>query len=157
MWDNRVFQKCNRNHVILRLNGLQLLSFAVVFKEEMVCSLVCGHDKKGTSLLQFSSVAQLCPTLRPHGLQHARSPCPSPTPGVYSNSHPLSQWCHPTISSSVIPFSSCPQSFPASGSFQMSQFFASLLQPHSNLEFTCCTGLLCKLFYKERVVLLKVS
>ena len=63
MWVNRVFQKCNRNHVILRLNSLQLLSFAVVFKEEMVCSLVCGRDKKGTSLLQFSSVAQLCPTL----------------------------------------------------------------------------------------------
>jgi len=58
-------------------------------------------------------------------LQHARLPCPSPTPGVYSNSRPLSQWCHPTISSSVIPFSSRPQSFPASGSFQMSQFFAS--------------------------------
>ena len=54
-----------------------------------------------------------------------RLPCPSPTPGAYSNSCPSSQWCHPTISSSVIPFSSCPQSFPASGSFQMSQFFAS--------------------------------
>ena len=62
-------------------------------------------------------------SLWPHGLQHARPPCPSQTPGVYSNSCPLSQWCHPTISSSVIPFSSCPQSFPASGSFQMSQFF----------------------------------
>ena len=55
--------------------------------------------------------------LWPHGLQHARPPCPSPTPGVYSNSCPLSWWCHPTISSSVIPFSSCLQSFPASGSF----------------------------------------
>ena len=64
-------------------------------------------------------------SLRPHGLQHARSPRPSPTPRVYSNSCPLSQWCHPTISSSVVPFSSCLQSFPASGSFQMSQFFAS--------------------------------
>ena len=60
-----------------------------------------------------------------HGLQHGRPPCPSPTPGVYSNSCPLSQWCHPTISSSVVPFSSCLQSFPASGSFQMSQLFAS--------------------------------
>ena len=58
-------------------------------------------------------------------LQHTRPPCPSPTPGVYSNSCPLSQWCHPTISSSVVPFSSCPQSFPASGSFPMSQFFTS--------------------------------
>ena len=64
-------------------------------------------------------------SLRPHGLQHARTPCPSPTPGVDSNSCPLSRWCHPTISSSVVPFSSCLQSFPASGSFQMSQFFTS--------------------------------
>ena len=60
-----------------------------------------------------------------HGLQHARPPCPSPTPRVYLNSCPSSQWCHPTISSSVVPFSSCPQSFPTSGSFPMSQFFAS--------------------------------
>ena len=64
-------------------------------------------------------------SLRLHGLQHARPPCPSSTPGVYPNSHPLSWWCHPTISSSVIPFSSCLQSFPASGSFPMSQFFTS--------------------------------
>ena len=66
-------------------------------------------------------------SLWPHGLQHARPPCPSPMPGVYSNSCPLSRWCHPTISSSVVPFSSHLQSFPASGSFQMSQFFASSL------------------------------
>ena len=72
------------------------------------------------SLFQFSSVAQLCPTLRPHELQHTRPPCPSPTPGVYPNPCPSSWWCHPTFSSSVVPFSSCPQSFPASGSFQMS-------------------------------------
>ena len=72
-----------------------------------------------------SSVAQSCPTLWPHGLQHARPPCPSPTPRVYSNSCPLSQWCCPAISSSVIPFSSHLQSFRALGSFQMSQFFAS--------------------------------
>ena len=75
--------------------------------------------------VQFSSVAQSCPTLQPHELQHARPPCPSPTPGVDPNSCPLSWWCHPTISSFVIPFSSCLQSFPASGSFQMSQLFAS--------------------------------
>ena len=61
---------------------------------------------------------------RPHESQHTRPPCPSPTPGVYSNSCPLSQWCHPTISSSVIRFSSCPQFLPASGSFPMSQLFA---------------------------------
>ena len=74
---------------------------------------------------QFSSVAQSCLTLRLHGQQHTRFPCPSPTPRAYSDSCPLSQWCHPALSSSVIPFSSCFQSFPASGSFQMSQFFAS--------------------------------
>ena len=76
-------------------------------------------------LVQFSSVAQLCPTLRPKGLQHARLPCPSSTPGVYANSCPLSRWCHPTISYSVVPFSSHLQSFPAADSFQMSQFFTS--------------------------------
>ena len=64
-------------------------------------------------------------SLWPHELQHARPPCPSPTPGVHPNPHALSWWCHPTISSSVIPFSCCPQTFPASGSFQMSQLFAS--------------------------------
>ena len=74
--------------------------------------------------VQFShSVMSSC--LRFHGLQHTRPPCPSPTPGGYSNSSPLSWWCHLTISSSVIIFSSRPQSFPASGSFQMSQLFAS--------------------------------
>ena len=75
--------------------------------------------------VQFSSVAQSCLTLWPHGLQHGRPPCPSPTPGVYLNSCPLSWWCHPTSSSSVIPFSSRLQSVPASGSFPMSQFFTS--------------------------------
>ena len=79
--------------------------------------------------IYFSSVQSSCSVLSdslwPHGLQHTRPPCPSPTPRVYSNSCPLSWWCHPTISSSVVPFSSCPQSFPASGSLQMSQLFAS--------------------------------
>ena len=74
--------------------------------------------------VQFSSVAQ-SDSLQPHGLQHTSLPCPSPTPGAYSNSCPLSRWCHPAISSSVIPFSSHLQSFQASGSFQISQFFAS--------------------------------
>ena len=72
----------------------------------------------------FSSVAQSCLTLQHHELQHARPPCPSPTPGVHSDSCPLSLWCHPAISSSVVPFSSCPQSLPASESFPMSQLFA---------------------------------
>ena len=74
--------------------------------------------------VQFSCSA-VSNFLRPHGLLHARLPCPSPTLGACSNSCPSSQWCHPTISSSIIPFSSCLQSFPASGSFPMSQFLAS--------------------------------
>ena len=73
--------------------------------------------------VQFSSVAS--DSLGPHGLQHVRLPCPSGTPGTYSNSCPLSWWCHPIISPSVVPFSSHFQYFPASGSFQMSQFFLS--------------------------------
>ena len=74
--------------------------------------------------VQFS-YSVMSDSLRPHEPQHTRPPCPSPTPGVYSNSCPLSQQCYPTISSSVIPFSSCLQSFPASGSFPMNQFFTS--------------------------------
>ena len=77
---------------------------------------------------QFSSVQSshsvVSDPLRPHESQHARPPCPSPTPGVHSNSCPWSRWCHPAISSSVVPFSSCPQSLPASGSFPMSQLLA---------------------------------
>ena len=79
---------------------------------------------RNLSLVQFSR-SVVSDSFRPHGLQHARLPCPSPTPGVYSNSCPLHWWCHPTISSSVVPFSSHLQSFPASRSFPMSQFFAS--------------------------------
>ena len=76
------------------------------------------------SVSQFSR-SVVSDSLRPHGPQHARPPCPSPTPGVYSNSCPSSRWCHPAISSSVVPFSFHLQSFPASGSFPMSHFFAS--------------------------------
>jgi len=75
------------------------------------------------SSVQFSH-SVMSNSLRPHESQHARPPCPSPTPGVHSNSHPSSQWCHPAISSSVVPFSSCPQSLPVSESFPMSQLFA---------------------------------
>ena len=82
-----------------------------------------SHISVWFSSVQFSS-SVVSESLQPHGLQHARPPCPSPTPRVYSDSCPLSQWCHPIISSSVIPFCSCPQSFSASGSFQMSQLFA---------------------------------
>ena len=75
-------------------------------------------------LYQFSR-SVVSDSLRPHESQHARPPCPSPTPRIHPNPCPSSRWCHPTISSSVFPFSSCPQSFPASGSFQMSQLSAS--------------------------------
>ena len=88
---------------------------------------ICPHDAKFHSpscSVQFS--CSVVPnSLRPHGLQHARLPCPSPTPGAYSNSSPSSRWYHPTISSSVVPFSSHLQSFPAARSFPISQFFAS--------------------------------
>ena len=80
------------------------------------------------TVFQFSSVqfsrSVVSDSLRPHESQHTRPPCPSPTPGVYSNSCPSSRWCHPAISSSVVPFSSCPQSLPESGSFPTSQLFA---------------------------------
>ena len=75
-------------------------------------------------LVQFNR-SVVSDSLRPHEPQHTRPPCPSPAPRVHPNPCPLSQWCHSTISSSVIPYSSCPQSFPASGSFQISQLFAS--------------------------------
>ena len=83
-----------------------------------------GAPKEIIGSVQFSH-SVMSNSLQPHRLQHARPPCPSPTPGVHSNSCPLSQWCPPTISSSVVPFSSRLQSLPASGSFQMSQFLKS--------------------------------
>ena len=79
---------------------------------------------EAVSSVQFSR-SVVPDSLQPHEPQHARPPCPSPSPGVHSDLRPSSQWCHPAISSSVIPFSSCPQSFPASGSFPMSLLFAS--------------------------------
>jgi len=86
--------------------------------------LFWAHRHPTVSSAQFSR-SVVSDSLRPHGPQHSRPPCPSPTPKTYSTLCPLNQWCHPTISSSVIPFSSCLQFFPASGSFPMSQFFAS--------------------------------
>ena len=104
------------------------------FPRESLASFWCENNL-GTRIRlkgpdwSFSSVQFSCSVISDsfwlHGLQHARPPYQSPTPRVYSNSCPLSWWCHPAISSSVIPFSSCLQSFPASESFQMSQFFAS--------------------------------
>ena len=90
------------------------------FSRSVVSNSLWPHELYSSA--QFSH-SVLSDSLRHHRLQHAMPPCPSPIPGVYSNSCPLSRWCHPTISSSVIPFSSCLQSFPASGSFPVSQFF----------------------------------
>ena len=87
-------------------------------------SLSLGLPNRIFNSVQFSH-SVVSDSLWPHESQHSRPPCPSPTPGVHSNSCALSRWCHPTISSSVTPFSFCLQSFPASGFFQMSQFFTS--------------------------------
>ena len=99
------------------------------------------------SSVQFSH-SVMTDSLRPHEPQHTKPPCLSPTPGVHPNPCPLNQWCHPTTSSSVIHFSSCPQSFPASGSFPMSQLFASggrsigVQLQHQSLQWTPRTDLL---------------
>ena len=87
--------------------------------KELLFTFRCDKDS-----VQFSR-SVMSNSLWPHEPQHARPPCPSPTPVIYSNPCPLSRWCHPTISSSVVPFSSCPQSFSASGVFEMSQLFTS--------------------------------
>ena len=95
-----------------------------VRKISAVFSFLSLTDELVTLEVQFSR-SVVSDSLWPHEPQHTRPPCPSPTPRVQPNPCPSSRWCHPTISSSVIPFSSCPQSFPASGSFPMSQFFTS--------------------------------
>ena len=93
------------------------------------------------SVSQFSSV--MSDSLRPHEPQHARPPCPSPTPEVYPNSCPSSRWCHPAISSSVVPFSSCPQSLPASRSFPMSQLFTCSCYSVTKSCLTLCDSMDC--------------
>ena len=103
--------------ILLKNQLLALLIFAMV-------SFVSFAFIYALSSVQFSH-SVVSNSLWPHESQHAGPPCPSPTPGVHSVSRTSNQWCHPAISSSVIPFSSCPQSFPASGPFQMSQLFTS--------------------------------
>ena len=87
--------------------------------------MILKQVQREHSSFQFIQLSVMFDSSRLHGLQNTRPPCPSPTPGVYSDSCPLNRWCHSPISSSVVPFSSCLQYFPASGSFLMSQFFAS--------------------------------
>ena len=121
---------------VLLMDAFMIHQRSCAFEMEVVCLTKaklftftekdCDHSfwKYYTGVVQFSC-SVVSDALQTHGLQHARPPCPSPTPRVYPNSCPLSQWCHPTISSSAVPFSSYLQSFPTSESFQMSQFFAS--------------------------------
>ena len=96
-----------------------------MFTNEKVLIILSKCYRPVHSLLLLFGCSVMSDSLRLHGLQDVKLSCPSPTPGAYSNSCPSSRWCHLTISSSVIPFSSCLQSFPISGSFQMSQLFAS--------------------------------
>ena len=108
---------CNNN------NDTNIIIGEVIYRFKKYMKWL-GIAYKSRERFQFSP-SVVSNSLQPHGLQHARPPSPSPTPGVYSDSCPLSWWCHPTISSSVVPFSFHIQSFPASGSFQTSQLFAS--------------------------------
>ena len=109
----------------------KLMSYLCVFSSPLPYTHTHTHTHPlrwinknlNSRFLQFGR-SVVSDSLQPHELQHARPPCPSPTPGVYPNSCPLSRWCHPAISSSVVPFSSCPQFLPASESFPMSQLFA---------------------------------
>ena len=114
---------CSLKAQLLLLKG-KILGYSGFSSGVFLTSLLYGLSLLMLSVSSFS-LSVVSNYLWSHGLQHARSPCPSPTTGACSNSCPLSWWCHPTISSSVVPFSSCLQSFPASGSFPMSQFFAS--------------------------------
>ena len=119
------YSLCSHNLGILSVSKLFLSAHGII---SLKTATRYQRQSSGYDILfnsvQFSRSA-VSNSLWPREPQHARPPCPSPTPGVHPNSCPLSQWCHPTISSSVLPFFSCPQSFPASGSFQMSQFFTS--------------------------------
>ena len=107
----------------------QNLHIVLYSYQQYISVPICPHPHRYVTSISFSSVqfshSIMSDSLRPHELQHTRPSCSSPTPRVYSNSRALSRWCHPTISSSVVPFSSCLQSFPTSGSFQMSQLFTS--------------------------------
>ena len=115
---------CYHFHMSLDYVCYYFAEYFCIMEEANFTTLKCIYLAWGFSSIQFSQ-SVVFNSLRPHELQHARPPCPTPTPRAYPNSCPLSGWCHPTISSSVVPFSSCPLSFRASGSFQMSQFFTT--------------------------------
>ena len=107
-------------HHRLQWPSVPVFCFSLFENALFICSVT--HCLSSFHSVHFSR-SVVSDSLRPHELQHVRPPCPSPTPGVHSDSCPSSRWCHPAISSSVVPFSSCPQSLPASESFQMSQLF----------------------------------
>ena len=116
-----------RPRVTISSTNIYLLKFKYFNIAQFWLLFSCIKFKPMFSSVQFSR-SVVSDSLQPYELQHTRLPCPSPTLGVYSDSCPLSRWCHPAISSSVIPFSSCLQSFPTSGSFQMSQLGGALIQ-----------------------------
>ena len=129
LMSNKTVNICRKTALELYRSGIGVLALALINsvsleKSNSFFSLNFLIYKMGISSVQLSC-SVLSNSLRPHESQHARPPCPSPTPGVYSNPCPSSRWCHPAISSSVIPFSSCLQSLLVSGSFQMSHFFTS--------------------------------
>ena len=140
------FVPTNATSILKRMDHMIILTFKCCYWSNTFPKVIAAIDcdcSKAKSIKNFgkaftilSSVqlsrSVVSDSLRQHGLQHIRPPCPSPTPKVYSSSCPLSWWCHPTISSSVVPFSSRPQSFPESGSFQMSN---SLHKVAKVLEF----------------------
>ena len=119
---NITWSSFTANSIFLRkkIKSFKMLSYLVFVKIAILQITLRIHIV--LSSVQFSH-SVVSDSLWPHGLEHCRPPCPSPAHGVYSNPCPLSQWCHPTISSSVVPFSSCPQSLPASGYFPISQLF----------------------------------
>ena len=115
---------CSQKGKIKQLLKIKGYSTSVSIKKMLVKTTNSKFALVTFSSVQFSH-SVVSGSLQPHELQHARPPCPSPTPRVYPNSCPSSWWCHPAISSSVVPFSSCPQSLPASETFPVSQLFAS--------------------------------
>jgi len=127
-WDFFLYQAADFFLAFLSYNWhitLYELKCTIWFDTHIFCEMIITDRLVNSSSSVQFSCSVVSDSLWPHGLQHTRLPCLSPIPGVCSNSCPLSQWCHPNISSSVIPFSLCLQSFPASGSFPMSQFFTS--------------------------------
>ena len=110
-------------HFTFLLSPFKFMGLSRYKRRQRICPVHYPFSSVQISSVQFSC-SVISDSLQPHESQHARPPSPSPTPGVHSNSCPSSQWCHSAISSTVVPFSSCPKSLPASGSFPMSQLFA---------------------------------